>query len=367
MSPVNQPPPVGPALDWPMLNVLLALCGLGLITLFSAGAESGELLVKQGWRLGIAFMVLLVFCQLPLRTLRRFSPYIYGAALVMLLVVLGFGLIGKGAQRWLALGGFRFQPSELMKLALPMMVAWLIARDALPVATWWRLMLAVVLVGLPVGLIVLQPDLGTALLVAAAGCSALFLGGLGWRLMGIGAAGVLAGLPFIWQFGLHEYQKQRVLSFLDPLADPQGSGYHSLQSLIAIGSGGASGKGWLQGSQSRLEFIPERTTDFIFSVYAEEFGLIGAMLLIGLYGFVIARGMLIAWNAPDSYSRLLAGSITATFFCYVFVNLGMVCGILPVVGVPLPLLSYGGTSLVTLMAGFGILMNIRRQIPSLFK
>ena len=366
MNLLNRSVPIGLVVDWPLLNALLVLCGLGLITLFSAGAESGELLIRQGWRLLLGFAVLLGFCWLPLRTLKRFSPYLYILALIMLLIVLGFGLIGKGAQRWLALGGFRFQPSELMKLALPMTIAWLVSRDALPVGTW-RLLLAAAVLALPVGLIALQPDLGTALLVAAAGGSAIFLAGLRWRLIIIGVVGVLSILPFIWEFGLHEYQKQRVRSFLDPLADPQGSGYHSLQSLIAIGSGGALGKGWLQGSQSQLEFIPERTTDFIFSVYAEEFGLFGGMLLMGLYGFVILRGLMIAWSAPDTYARLLAGSITATFFCYVFVNLGMVCGILPVVGVPLPLLSYGGTSLVTLMAGFGILMNIRRQTPSLFK
>jgi rod shape determining protein RodA len=296
--------------------------------------------------------------------MRRWSPAIYGVGIVLLLAVLLVGDIGKGAQRWLDLGVLRFQPSEMVKVGVPMMVAWVLAGGALP-PNWRRLLLALGLTIVPVLLIAKQPDLGTALLVAAAGISVLFLAGMSWRLIGGFGALMAAALPVVWMF-LRDYQKQRVLTFLDPEQDPLGAGYHTIQSKIAIGSGGVYGKGWLHGTQSQLEFVPEKHTDFIFAVMSEEFGLIGGVILLTLYVLIVLRGLYIASQAQDSYARLLAGSLTLVFFVYAFVNVGMVIGVLPVVGVPLPLISYGGTSLVTLMAGFGILMSVhthRKLIP----
>jgi rod shape determining protein RodA len=289
--------------------------------------------------------------------LQRWSPWIYALGLLLLIAVMLLGDMGKGAQRWLDLSIVRFQPSEIMKLALPMMLAWLFGKASVP-PRWRYILISLVLIGMPTALIVRQPDLGTAILIVAAGLSALYLAGLRWRLI-IGT--VLGAIPLavvMWQFIMHDYQKQRVLTFLDPSRDPLGAGYHTIQSSIALGSGGLFGKGWLGGTQSHLEFLPERHTDFIFAVFGEEFGLIGILALVALYFFVILRGLYIAVNAQDTYSRLLAGSISLTFFVYVFINMGMVSGLLPVVGVPLPLVSYGGSSMVTLMAGFGMLMSI---------
>ena len=275
---------------------------------------------------------------------------------MLLILVLAAGDVGKGAQRWLDLYVIKFQPSEMMKLITPMMLAWYLSEKPLP-PTVKPLLISAILVIMPTVLIASQPDLGTSILVAAAGFFVVFLAGLRWRvLLGVFLAG-LAFIPVLWRL-MHDYQKQRVLTLLNPESDPLGSGYHIIQSKIAIGSGGIYGKGWLNGTQSQLDFLPERHTDFIFAVFAEEFGMMGAIVLLALYVFIILRGLYIASKAQDSFGRLLAGSLSLTFFVYLFVNVGMVTGVLPVVGVPLPLVSYGGTSMVTLMAGFGMLMSI---------
>jgi rod shape determining protein RodA len=278
--------------------------------------------------------------------------------------VLAVGDIGKGAQRWLDLGVLRFQPSEILKLAVPMTLAWFLALRPLP-PNPLQLLVAGLLVALPVLLIAKQPDLGTALLVASAGATVLFLAGMGWRLIaGLGLIAAAAA-PVLWML-MRPYQRQRVFTFLDPSSDPLGAGYHTIQAQIAIGSGGLFGKGWLHGTQSHLEFLPERSTDFIFAVIGEEFGLAGIALLLTIYLFIILRGLYVASQAQDSFGRLLAGSLTMVFFVYLFVNTGMVIGLLPVVGVPLPLISYGGTSLVTIMAGFGMIMSIHTHRKLLY-
>jgi rod shape determining protein RodA len=346
----------GLKLDGPLLGGLAVICGFGLIVLWSAGGQDPTLIYRQLVRLAIAFGAMLAVVQVPPKVLRMWSPWLYTVGLVLLAAVLIGGDVGKGAQRWLEVGVMRFQPSEIMKLAAPMMAAWYLHDRPLP-PRLVELALVVLLVLVPAVLIARQPDLGTALLVASAGVMVVLLGGLRVRLMVLlGALGV--GLaPVLWHF-MHDYQRQRVLTFLNPESDPLGSGYHIIQSKIAIGSGGVFGKGWTNGTQAQLEFLPERSTDFIFAVLGEEFGLIGQVLLIAAYLFVVGRGLVIAFAAQDTFTRLLAGSISLTFFVYVFVNTGMVTGLLPVVGVPLPLISYGGTSMVTLMAGFGILMSI---------
>ncbi len=352
--------------DLPLLVTVLLLAGLGLAVLYSAGGQDTGLLQRQGVRLAVGLVILLVLAQVPPYLLRLWTPWIFLVGLALLVAVLGLGVIGKGAQRWLSFGPVRFQPSEMMKLAVPMMVAWYLAEQPLP-PRLGRMAVAVVLIAVPAVLVARQPDLGTALLIAAAGFFVLYLAGLSLRLMLTGGLAAIPAAWVLWQFGMHDYQRRRVLTFLDPERDPLGSGYHIIQSKIALGSGGLYGKGWLNGTQSRLEFLPERSTDFIFAVFAEEFGLIGALLLLALYLALITRGLYITTRAQDTYTRLLAGSITMTFFVYVFVNTGMVSGLLPVVGVPLPLVSYGGTSMVTLMAGFGILMSIhthRRLLPT---
>jgi rod shape determining protein RodA len=341
----------------PLLSLgigLLLMVGLGV--LYSAGDQSMELIHRQLTRIALALVVMLVVAQIPPSTLRFWSPWIYAIGVLLLLLVIFMGDIGKGAQRWLDLGFIRFQPSEMMKLVTPMMMAWYFAEKPLP-PSWRTLGVAAVLILTPTLMIAMQPDLGTALLIFAAGFFVVFLGGLSWRLMMGLAVLVAALLPLIWHF-MHDYQRGRVMTLLDPQRDPLGAGYHIIQSKIAIGSGGVYGRGWLNGSQSHLNFLPEQSTDFIFAVFAEEFGLIGGVLLLAMYGFIIIRGMFIAVGGQDTYSRLLGGSLSLTFFVYLFVNVGMVSGILPVVGVPLPLISYGGTSMVTLMAGFGMLMSI---------
>lgn len=352
-------------LDLPLLTGLMLLCGFGLLVLYSAGDQNPDLMQRQLLRIALGFGVLLALAQIPPVHMRRWSPWLFGVGVMMLLAVLLMGQVGKGAQRWLDLGFVRFQPSELLKLAVPMMVAWYLAETRLP-PRLPRLLSAGVLTLIPVLLIAKQPDLGTALLVASAGTFALFLAGISWRLMlGLGLAGA-AVAPAVWYL-MRDYQRQRVLTFLNPENDPLGAGYHIIQSKIAIGSGGLHGKGWLEGTQSHLEFLPERSTDFIFAVLAEEFGLTGIMLLLALYLFIILRGLHISAHAQDTYGRLLGGSLTLVFFVYLAVNTGMVTGMLPVVGVPLPLVSYGGTSLVTIMAGFGILMSIhthRKLLPA---
>ncbi len=353
-------------IDLPLLVTVLLLCGLGLVVLYSAGGQDPGLIQRQAVRLAAGLVMLLVLAQVPPYLLRMWTPWIFLLGMLLLLAVLGLGVMGKGAQRWLSLGPVRFQPSEIMKLAVPMMIAWYLAEQPLPPRPG-RLLVAIIMIAVPAVLIARQPDLGTALLIAASGFFVLYLAGLSLRLM---AAGALAAIPagwVLWTFGMHDYQRRRVLTFLDPERDPLGAGYHIIQSKIALGSGGVYGKGWLNGTQSHLEFLPERSTDFIFAVLAEEFGLLGALLLLALYVALILRGLYITNQAQDTFTRLLAGSLTLTFFVYVFVNTGMVSGLLPVVGVPLPLVSYGGTSMVTLMAGFGILMSIhthRRLLPT---
>lgn len=339
-----------------LLAGILALSGLGLVILYSASGQDTDTVVRQGIRLAIALGVLAVVAQVSPAQLSRWSVWFYMASIVLLVLVLFFGHTGKGAQRWLALGPFSFQPSELLKLAVPMLLATYLAGARLP-PTVWRTLISVGAIVIPVVLIARQPDLGTALLVAAGGFAVLFMSGLSWTLIffmsGLGAA----SLPVLWYF-MRDYQRDRVIMFLDPERDPLGAGYHIIQSSIAIGSGGLYGKGWLNGTQSHLEFLPERSTDFIFSVYSEEFGLVGVLILISLYLFVIARGLQIALKAQDTFGKLLASGLISVFFVYIFVNIGMVSGQLPVVGIPLPLISMGGTAMVTIMAGFGILMAI---------
>jgi rod shape determining protein RodA len=305
----------------------------------------------------LAFGVMFIIAQIPPVSLRRTAPIIYILGLVLLAVVLITGHIGKGAQRWLNFGVTHFQPAELMKLAVPLLLAWYYHRISLPI-TLRSVLLALPIILIPAALIAKQPDLSTAILLSIAGGSVLFLAGLSWHIIIGTLASLGICLPFGWYF-LHDYQRQRVLTFLNPEHDPLGTGYHIIQSKIAIGSGGLFGKGWLNGTQSNLHFLPEHTTDFIFAVCGEEFGFIGSLILISLYMLVVFRGLYITMHAQDTFSRLLAGSITFTFFVSFFINMGMVTGILPVVGIPLPLVSYGGSSMMTIMASFGILMSIQ--------
>ncbi len=344
-------------LDTPLLLGLLSVALIGLVVLYSSSQQDVQLVLRQAAHLGLGFMVLVAVAQVPLRYLRRLTPWLYAAGIGLLIAVLLFGTVRQGAQRWLNLGIVQFQPSELMKLAVPMMLAWYFTSKPLP-PRWPYLIVSVVIIALPVVLILKQPDLGTALLVAMTGAVMLFLAGVSWRLIALLAALLAAIAPLFWQLVMRDYQRQRVLTFLHPESDPLGAGWNIIQSKIAIGSGGLYGKGWLNGTQSQLEFLPESSTDFIFAVFAEEFGLIGVCILVGVYLFLVIRGLLIAMRAKNTYSRLLAGSLIMIFFIYVFVNMGMVSGLLPVVGLPLPLVSYGGTALVTIMAGFGMLMNI---------
>jgi rod shape determining protein RodA len=342
-------------LDMPLLLGLALLCVMGLVTLYSAGGQELVLVMRQAMRMVLAFGLMFLIAQCPPGQLARWSVPLYALGLLLLLLVLIIGEVGKGAQRWLDLGLLRFQPSELMKLAVPMVVAWLLAEHDLP-PSMPRIFVAGILILVPVFLIAKQPDLGTAVLVAAAGFSVLFVGGTGWRLIGVTGLLGAASAPALW-YMLHDYQRRRVHMFLDPEQDPLGSGYHIIQSKIAIGSGGMYGKGWLNGTQSHLDFLPERSTDFIFAVFCEEFGLMGVLLLITVFALVIARGLYLALYSQQVYGRLLGAGIVLTFFVYMFVNMGMVLGQLPVVGIPLPLISHGGTSLVTLLAGFGMVMS----------
>lgn len=339
--------------------LLVGIGGVLLISLLALYSAEGQLLTElldQVARMLVAFGALLFMAQISPSWLRRGSPLIYALGIVLLVMVMATGDIGKGAQRWLDLG-IRFQPSEIMKLGLPMTLCWLLHDRPLP-PSFGVLLVVVVILVVPVGLIAGQPDLGTAILIVLSGAVVIFLAGLSWKY--IAAVGALTGaaMPALWLV-MHDYQRKRVLTLLDPESDPLGAGYHIIQSKIAIGSGGIFGKGWLNGTQGQLEFLPERHTDFIFAVIGEEFGLLGALALLLLYLLIVGRGLYIAAGAPDTFSRLLAGSLSVTFFFYVFVNTAMVMGMIPVVGVPLPLVSAGGTSMVTLMAGFGILMSIQ--------
>lgn len=348
-----------PQVDGPLLTALLALSATSLVVLYSSGGGDLDLIWRQFMRLFIAVLALLAFAMISPDALKRWSPYLFVAGVALLVLVLVVGDVGKGARRWLDFGILRFQPAEIMKIAAPMMVAWVITRRPLPPGIF-NLVAATACVAGPAVLVVLQPDLGTAILIAMAGLLVIFLAGLKWQFIVATLGLALAVAPLAW-FNMHEYQQQRVLTLFDPYSDPLGAGYHTIQSTIAVGSGGLYGKGWVGGTQSQLEFIPERSTDFIFAVFAEEFGLVGAVMLVALYLFIVGRALVIAFNASDTYSRLLGGSLALTFFVYVFVNIGMVTGIVPVVGVPLPLISFGGTSMVTLMAAFGIIMSIGRR------
>ncbi len=344
-------------IDFYLLFALAILTFFGLGILYSASGESMNMMQRQGIRLFFGFAVILVIAQISPEKWFRWSVWFYSAGLILLVIVLLLGTVGKGAQRWLDLGFFRFQPSEIMKLAVPMMLARVLA-DCNSKPSGKMLLLALALLIVPVLLIAKQPDLGTSLLVASSGLFVIFMAGVSWLyIFGFAFAAIAFSVP-MWLFFMRDYQKQRILTMLDPESDPLGSGYHIIQSKIAIGSGGNYGKGWLNGTQSHLEFLPERHTDFIFSVYAEEFGLFGVGALLAIYLFIIIRGLYMSSQAQGSFSRLLGASITLTFLVYIFVNVGMVSGILPVVGVPLPLVSYGGTSMVTLMAGFGLLMSV---------
>ena len=344
-----------PRLDWTLLLALMLLAAFGLLVLYSASAEDLGAVYRQAARVGGGVVLMLGLSLVPPHVLRSWTPWLYGLGLVLLVLTLLAGE-GRGADRWLDLYLVRFQPSEIMKLAVPMMVAWLFNPLSLPPSIRATLV-ASVLLGVPAALIADQPDLGTAMLIAVSGCITIFLAGLRWRyILGL-ASLVAAALPAFW-YMMHKYQRNRVRTFLDPESDPLGSGWNIIQSKIAVGSGGLLGKGWLNGTQSHLEFIPERHTDFILAVLAEEFGLLGVALLLVLYVVITARCIYIAGMARDTYSRLLAGSLGFTFFVYVVVNCGMVSGLLPVVGVPLPMISFGGTSMVTLLAGFGIVMSI---------
>lgn len=342
--------------DGLLLGAVLMLMATGLIVLFSASNASLNRVSGQAVNMLVALGVMWVFANIPPHILLRLSLPVYLLGLALLIGVALFGDIVNGARRWLNVGITRIQPSELMKIAVPLMLAWYFDRyeATLKIKNY---LIAAVLLLIPVGLILRQPDLGTAMLIGSAGFFVLFLAGLSWKIIfGLGITG-LASLPLLWSM-LHDYQRQRVLTLLDPMQDPLGAGYHTIQSTIAVGSGGLIGKGWMNGTQTHLDFIPERTTDFIFAVYSEEFGLIGNFVLLLLFLLVIGRGLAITASAPTLFARLLAGAVTLTFFTYAFVNMGMVSGILPVVGVPLPLISYGGTSLVTICLGMGILMSI---------
>lgn len=342
--------------SWLLLGLILLMLTSTLIV-YSASAGDIDVTLRHVIRLGFAFGLMVLFAQIPPNRLQLITPIFFGIGLLMLVAVPLVGEIGKGAQRWLNFGLFRFQPSEMMKLALPLMIAWLLAKETFP-PPGKKLIIGLALVGITAGLIVIQPDLGTSILIAMSGFFVIFFAGLSWKWILSFLGLIAASLPIVWEFYMYDYQKQRVLTFLNPETDPLGSGYHIIQSKIAIGSGGIEGKGFLGSTQAHLEFLPESTTDFIFSVLSEEFGLIGVLLLLTLYLFVIGRGLFIALNAQDNFGRLAAASLTMTLFVYVFVNIGMVSGLLPVVGLPLPLISYGGSALVTLMISFGILMSI---------
>jgi rod shape determining protein RodA len=343
-------------IDGPLVVGLALIAIYGLVVLYSASGQNAATIVRTVMRLTLGTVAMLVLARVNPNFLRRTSARLYLIGVFLLVVVAAIGHIGMGAQRWLDLGIVRFQPSELMKLAVPMMCAWYLHERALP-PSWLSLGILTALILVPVGLVAMQPDLGTAALIAVAGGLVIIMAGLPVRVMGVLLALGGIGAWFGWSF-MHDYQRKRVLTFLDPQTDPLGAGYHIIQSQIAIGSGGVFGKGWMNGSQAQLEFLPERSTDFIFAVIGEEFGLLGLALLMLLYLFVATRALYLAMQTQDTFARLLAGSLALTFFVYVFINAGMVTGLLPVVGVPLPLVSYGGTSVVTLLAGFGILMAL---------
>jgi rod shape determining protein RodA len=351
-------------LDKALLIGLILLSCIGLIVLYSAGGQDIDLIFRQILRLLAGFVLMIIIAQFRVQKIVHWVPWLYLLGLFLLIVVLAIGETSHGSKRWLNLGLFRFQPSELMKLAVPMMVTWYLADKPLP-PSYGRLLVASILIAIPVILVAKQPDLGTALLIGSSGIFVILLSGISWRFVfGFMTLGILS-TPVLWYI-MHPYQRQRVLTLLDPEKDPLGTGYHIIQSKIAIGSGGLYGKGWLNGTQSQLQFLPERTTDFVFAVYSEEFGLVGVLILLGIYFFILSRGMYISLRAQDSFSRLLTGSLVLSFFVHIFANMGMVTGLLPVVGLPLPLISYGGTSIITLMIGFGFVMAVHTHRRLLF-
>jgi rod shape determining protein RodA len=354
-----------PVLDLPLLGALLLLCALGLIVLYSASGGNWTLVVNQAARLGLGLFLLLLISRVPPAILRSWTPWLFVGSLAVLSLVPFIGS-GRSARLWIDVGPFYIQPAELLKLSLPMMVAWYLHDRVLPPG-WGSLVACAVVIGLPTALIVAQPDLGTGMLVAASGAFVVFLAGLSWARIALIVGGGGAAAAFIGWPLLHEYQRDRLRMFLDPESDPLGAGWNIIQAEIAVGSGGVFGKGFGMSTQAKLDFLPEHTTDFIFAVFAEEFGLVGVVAVLALYAFIIGRALWIAANARDTWSRLLGGSLALTFFVYVAVNGGMISGLLPVVGVPMPLISYGGTSAVTLLAGFGILQSIhahRRLVAS---
>ncbi len=344
-------------IDGPLMVALVLTLSLGLTVVYSAsGGASFDRVLAQGRNIAIAAMALWVVANIPPQALMRLAVPAYAAGLVLLVGVALFGEVRNGARRWLNLGFTTLQPSEAMKIAVPLVLAWYFHRhqEGIKLRDY---AVAAILLALPVGLVVRQPDLGTALLIFASGFFVIFLAGLSWKVLATLFASGLVSLPFLWGM-LHDYQRRRVLTLLDPSEDPLGAGYHIIQATIAIGSGGVLGKGWLNGTQAQLDFVPERSTDFILAVFGEEFGLAGNLVLMALYVLIVARGLMIAANASTTFARLVAGAVTLTFFTYAFVNMGMVSGILPVVGVPLPMVSYGGTALLSMLVGFGILMSI---------
>jgi rod shape determining protein RodA len=343
-------------LDGPLLVGLGLIAAYGLVVLYSASGQSLGTVIRQVGHLGMGTAAMLILAQVNPNFLRRLSPWLYLVGVLLLFIVAGMGVIGKGAQRWLDLGVVRFQPSEIMKLAVPMMCAWYLHERPLPPSTTSLVILAVMIL-VPTGLVVVQPDLGTGALIAIGGALVVMMAGLQASVVLVLAVLAAIGGWAGWHH-MHDYQRERILTFINPQIDPQGAGYHIIQSQIAIGSGGVFGKGWMNGSQAQLDYLPESSTDFIFAVIGEEFGMLGLFVLLLLYAFVVGRAIYLSTQTQDTYARLLAGSLGLTFFVYVFINAGMVSGLLPVVGVPLPLISYGGTSMVTLLAGFGILMSM---------
>ncbi len=350
--------PYAQVFDGPLILIVCLILMVGSVTLYSAGIDFPGRFEDHMRNILVSLLIMWIAALIPPQTLMRFAVPLYLVGLALLVAVAMFGLIKNGARRWVDLGVV-IQPSEIMKIAMPVMLAWFFQKRE-GMTRWSEFLVAGLLLIVPIGLIMRQPDLGTSLLVLAAGFYVIFFAGLSWKVMIAALVAVLASMPVAWSM-LHDYQRERVMTLIDPTTDPLGKGFHIIQSTIAIGSGGITGKGWLHGTQAHLEFIPERTTDFIFAVFSEEFGLIGNSILLLLYLLLIGRGMVIAANAPTLFSRLLAGAITMIFFTYAFVNMGMVSGILPVVGVPLPFISYGGTAFVTLGLGVGILMSIQRH------
>jgi rod shape determining protein RodA len=344
-------------IDIPLLLGILLLITMGLIILYSSSDQNTAVVEQQAFRIGLSLVVMFIFAQIPPTTYQRWALIVYVVGIIMLFSVLMVGHIGKGAGRWLVIGFIRFQPSEVMKLAIPLFLAWHYHKIHLPLS-FPTIVFSALIILIPAVLTAKQPDLSTAILLVIAGSSVILLAGISWLLICtiLGLSGLAA--PMIWYL-LYDYQRQRVLTFFNPERDPLGAGYHIIQSKIAIGSGGWFGKGWLNGTQSHLNFLPEHTTDFIFAVFGEEFGFVGSVILVMVFMAIIARGLYITIKAQDTFSRLLAGSLTLTFFVSFFINMGMVTGILPVVGLPLPLISYGGSSMITLMASFGILMSIQ--------